>query len=85
MKKNLFFMMAAGAMLFATSCQNDLDIMGNVGEETLVSFTVTTPEIVTRADYSDGKTATVLEYAVYQKVGEELQELPARRLLYEPL
>ena len=77
MKKNLFFMMAAGAMLFATSCQNDLDIMGNVGEETLVSFTVTTPEIVTRADYSDGKTATVLEYAVYQKVGEELQELPA--------
>ena len=76
MKKNLFFMMAAGAMLFATSCQNDLDIMGNVGDEALVSFTVTTPEIATRA-YSDGTTATVLEYAVYQKVGEELQELPA--------
>ena len=74
MKKNLFFMMAAGAMLFATSCQNDLDIMGNVGDEALVSFTVTTPEIATRA-YSDGTTATHLQYAVYNADGDLLDDL----------
>ena len=73
MKKKLLFAMAAGAMLFATSCQNDLDVMGNVGNEALVSFTVTTPEMVTRA-YSDGLSATHLQYAVYQ--GEsELRDL----------
>ena len=74
MKKNLLFVMAAGAMLFATSCQNDLDIMGNVGEETLVSFNVTTPDMATRA-YSDGNTATVLQYAVYDAAGNELEDL----------
>ena len=74
MKKNLFFMMAAGAMLFATSCQNDLDIMGNVGKETLVSFNVTTPEIVTRA-YSDGLSAKDLQYAVYDANGNYLSSL----------
>ena len=74
MKKNLLFAMAAGAMLFATSCQNDLDVMGNVGNEALVSFTVTTPEMVTRA-YSDGTTADVLEYAVYNAAGEQLTAL----------
>ena len=74
MKKKLFFAMAAGAMLFATSCQNDLDVMGNVGDEALVSFTVTTPDMATRA-YSDGLTATVLQYAVYDANGEILPQL----------
>ena len=70
MRKNLLIAMSAIAMLFATSCQNDLDVMGNVGDEALVSFTVTTPEIATRA-YSDGTTATKLQYAVYQKNAED--------------
>ena len=61
-------------MLFATSCQNDLDVMGNVGEEALVSFTVTTPDMATRA-YSDGATATHLQYAVYNANGAELTDL----------
>ena len=64
MKKKLLFMMAAITMLFATSCQDDLGI--DTGNEALVSFNVTTPEMVTRA-YGNGETATVLQYAVYQK------------------
>ena len=75
MRKNLLIAMSAIAMLFATSCQNDFDVMGNVGDEALVSFTVTTPEIATRADYSDGATATVLQYAVYNQAGQELTDL----------
>ena len=74
MKKNLFFVMAAGAMLFATSCQNDLDIMGNVGDEALVSFNVTTTEMVTRV-YSDGLSAQDLQYAVYDANGNHLEKL----------
>ena len=73
MKKHLFAM-AAATMLLATSCQNDLDVMGNVGDEALVSFTVTTPDMATRA-YSDGTTATVLQYAVYDAAGNELTDL----------
>ena len=74
MKKNLLFAMAAGTMLLATSCQNDLDVMGNVGEEALVSFNVTTPELVTRA-FSDGSIATNLQYAVYDAEGDYLRDL----------
>ncbi len=73
MKKHLFAM-AAATLLLATSCQSDLDVMGNVGEEALVSFNVTTPDMATRA-YSDGTTATVLQYAVYDAAGKELTDL----------
>ena len=55
-------------MMFATSCENELDLGTNAGENAQVTFSVGTPEIATRA-YSDGKTATQLEYAVYA-VGE---------------
>ena len=75
MKKKLLFMMAAITMLFATSCQDDLGI--DTGNEALVSFNVTTPEMSTRA-YGDGETATVLQYAVYQKNAQnELVEIEA--------
>ena len=74
MKKNLLFAMAAGTMLLATSCQKDLDVMGNVGEEALVSFNVTTPELVTRA-FSDGSIATNLQFAVYDAEGAYLSDL----------
>ena len=70
MKKYLFTMSAI-AMLFATSCQNDLDIPTAVGGEATVSFNVATPEIGTRA-FGDGTTATVLQYAVYDAQGNIL-------------
>ena len=60
-------------MIFATSCENELEL-GAAGEESMVSFTISTPDMGSRA-YSDGKTATVLQYAVYDAEGEELTEL----------
>lgn len=44
------------------------------GEEAPVAFSISTPEIQTRA-YSDGATATVLQYAVYNSKGELLPNL----------
>ena len=76
MKKYLLGMSAV-AMLFATSCQDDMNLPGNVGETTTVAFNVATPQISTRA-YSDGATATVLQYAVYDETGAELTELTKR-------
>ena len=61
-------------MLFATSCENDADVAPNAGEAAVVTFSVGTPEIVSRA-YSDGLTATVLQYAVYDEDGELLPAL----------
>ena len=61
-------------MMFATSCENELDLGTNAGENAQVTFSVGTPEIATRA-YSDGQTATVLQYAVYDAEGNELTDL----------
>lgn len=61
-------------MMIATSCENELDLGTNVGENAQVTFSVGTPEIATRA-YSDGQTATVLQYAVYDAEGKELTDL----------
>ena len=72
MKKILLSMMAA-TMIFATSCENELEL-GAAGEESVVSFTIATPDMGSRA-YSDGTTATVLQYAVYNAAGEELTDL----------
>ena len=72
MKKILLSMMAA-TMIFATSCENELEL-GAAGEESMVSFTIATPDMGSRA-YSDGTTATVLQYAVYNAAGEELTDL----------
>ncbi len=71
--KKILLGTAALAMLFATSCQNDLDFDA-AGEKSTVSFQVGTPEIASRA-YSDGATATVLQYAVYDQAGEKLEQL----------
>lgn len=66
MNKKLFFgMFAAAGMLMATSCSNDeLDGVQS-GKESVVSFTLEQPGLVTRA-YSDGLTAKTLTYAVYE-------------------
>ena len=63
-------MLAIVAMI-ATSCQQEVDLGVNAGETATVTFNVGTP---TRA-YSDGATAKVLQYAVYNAAGEELTDL----------
>ena len=72
--KKVLFGLSAITMMFATSCQNDLDFDRADGKTSTVSFSVGTPEIATRA-YSDGATATKLQYAVYNAAGEELTDL----------
>ena len=74
MTKKLLFGMSAFAMLFATSCQSDQDLGLNPNEEATISFNVDTPAIEKRS-YSDGQTATVLQYAVYDAEGNELTDL----------
>lgn len=74
MTKKLLFGMMAATMVFATSCENELDLGTNAGETAQVTFSVGTPEIATRA-FSDGQTATVLQYAVYDAAGNELTDL----------
>ena len=64
----------AATMIFATSCENELEV-GAAGEESVVSFTIATPDMGSRADYSDGTTATQLQYAVYDANGTYLSEL----------
>ena len=66
--------MMAIAGLVATSCQDNLAPVANEGEIASVSFQVETPEIATRA-YSDGMSATVLQYAIYDEAGKEISDL----------
>ncbi|MBQ8367338.1 MAG: hypothetical protein IJX40_06340, partial [Alistipes sp.] len=74
MTKKILFGMVAATMMFATSCQNEPEVVNNVDETAQVTFAVGTPEIATRA-FSDGLTATVLQYAVYDAAGNELTDL----------
>ena len=62
------------ALTLAASCQNDFDYVPNGEETAQVTFNVGTPEIATRA-FSDGATATVLQYAVYDSEGNILSDL----------
>ena len=72
--KKLFLGMVALAALFATSCQKEAELGEVTGKTSTVSFNVGTPAIGSRA-YSDGQTATVLQYAVYDAAGNELTDL----------
>ena len=63
MKKSLFFGMLVAMILLATSCQHDEVLIDN--NNSVVTFEISTPEIATRATFSDGTTATQLQYAVY--------------------
>ena len=68
--KKLFVLMAAAFAMVA--CQTDINEVGVVaGGEVDVTFEVGTP---TRA-YSDGTTATRLQYAIYDETGAELTAL----------
>ena len=71
--KKLFFAMMAIVALFATSCQKETVVEGAPSKEATVSFNISTTEIATR--YSEGTTATVLQYAVYDAQGNILDDL----------
>ena len=73
MRKHLLIGMAAIASLFAPSCQNEID-PDSEGKTSVVSFNVGTPGITSRA-FSDGETATQLQYAVYKVENDVLTEL----------
>ncbi|MBP3332308.1 MAG: hypothetical protein J6K90_07060 [Tidjanibacter sp.] len=76
MKKQILFgMLAAATMLFTTSCEKEIaPATAPAGESAVVTINVGTPEIGSKA-YSDGLTATNLQYAVYDKDGNILPDL----------
>ena len=68
--RKIFLAVAAMAML-ATACTKDDSAV--VGNESLVSFSVSSPELATR--YGEGTTATNLEWAFYDENGEKLDAI----------
>ena len=72
--KKLFLGMLAIVGMIATSCVQEQDLVANAaGEAVAVSFNVGTPAM--RANFSDGATATHLQYAVYDANGNILSDL----------
>ena len=68
--KRMFLSMLAAVTLFASCSQEDVVSQQQAtGEESLVSFTVTTPQLGSRAAAvdGDGSQATDLYYAVYDE------------------
>ncbi|MBR2026624.1 MAG: hypothetical protein IKA07_05765 [Alistipes sp.] len=72
--KKFILGVAAIVALFATSCQQESNLGVKAGKTATVSIKLNTPEIASRA-YSDGTTATALQYAVYNAEGTELTDL----------
>lgn len=73
--RKLTFLMVAFSMVFATSCQREVELGTLNGDKTKsVSFKITPPVIASRA-YSDGLSATALQYAIYDAAGNELSNL----------
>ena len=71
--KKIFFGMLSVVAMIATSCENLAS--GEFGGKTVeVVVNVGTPQIVNRADFSDGTTATRLQYAVYDSTGAILDQ-----------
>ena len=70
-------MFAAAGMLFATSCSNDeLDAVQS-GNEAQVTFSLGLEGGIATRAISDGKSADVLMYAVFDKAGNRLSNIPA--------
>lgn len=71
MKKNYLFGLCAASLLLTTSCQKD-NLFGmwqdDNQEPVTVKMSVSLPEMqsATRASFGDGKTATVLNYGVFE-------------------
>ena len=73
--RKLTFLMVAFSMVFATSCQREVELGTLNGDKTKsVSFKINPPVIASRA-YSDGLSATALQYAIYDAAGNELSNL----------
>ncbi|MBR6759899.1 MAG: hypothetical protein IKM03_05925, partial [Alistipes sp.] len=70
--KKIFLAVAAMAML-ATACTKDDSAV--VGNESLVSFTIDSPELMTRAEDGKGQSTNHLQYAFYDENGVYLPEL----------
>ena len=73
--KKIFFGLMAMVAFVATSCQQNADLTVNAGETAIVTFNLATPQIASKADFSDGTTATHLQYAVYDANGNILNDL----------
>ena len=75
MKKNyLLGMFAAASMLLATSCSND-ELEVQSGNEAQVSFSLGLEGGIGSRAISDGKSADVLMYAVFDKDGERISTI----------
>ena len=70
-----FFLAVAALVMLATSCTKDETTVA--GGESLVSFTVDSPELATR--YGDGTTATTLEWAFYDEAGDQLTNISGKK------
>ncbi len=70
MKKLLLVLAAAFAVVACQTDLNDVRVSGNA----VVSFQVQTPDVASRV-YSDGTSATHLQYAVYDEAGTLLNDL----------
>ena len=71
--KKILLGLSAFIMMFAASCEQQ-EWTPNLETEATVSFNVATPQIAVKA-YSDGATATQLQYAVYDENGNILTDL----------
>ena len=64
MSSKFSYLMMAASVLFATSCESDQELVSvQQAATSQVSFNLSTPQMASRA-YSDGLTATHLQYAV---------------------
>lgn len=70
--RKIFLAVAAMAML-ATACTKDDAVSG--GTESLVSFTIDSPELATRAEDGKGLSTNHLQYAFYDETGAILPDL----------
>lgn len=75
MSSKFSYLMMAASVLFATSCESDEELVSvQQAATSTVSFNLSTPQMASRA-YSDGLTATHLQYAVYDNNGTLLSDL----------
>ena len=70
--KKIFLSMLTAVALFASCSQEEL-VSQTSGEESMVSFTLTTPEMGSRV-VGDGTTATDLYFVVYDETTDEQVE-----------
>ena len=80
--KKLFLVLAAAFV--AVACQKDANDLNVTNGDAVVSFAIEAPVVAGRA-YSDGFTATHLQYAVYDANGVELPISPTLLLRFTAL